>query len=288
MRNFIVKANSSKDIGFALSNKIKQYLIERGCNCEVQNSVRGSEGTDAENLITTAVPANTECVIVLGGDGTLIQAARDLAQEDIAFIGVNLGTLGYLAEIEPESVFQTLDRLIVDEYGAENRMMLSGIPYVGSHEMKKQVALNDVIITRSGPLRIVKFIIYVNGKQLTTYGADGIIISTPTGSTGYNLSAGGPIVEPDAKVLLLTPVNAHTLNARSIILSSEDEVTIEIGQGRRNEHDTAEVFFDGAAMVKLTSGDSVKVRMADETTKILKMSKENFLEVLRKKLADAE
>jgi NAD+ kinase len=288
MKNFIVKANSSKDIGFALSNKIKQYLMERGCNCEVLNDVRSLAGFEAENLITTKVPADTECVIVLGGDGTLIQVARDLAQEDIAFIGVNLGTLGYLAEIEPEAVFQTLDRLIADEYGAENRMMLSGTPYVSSHEMKKQVALNDVIITRSGPLRLVKFIIYVNGKQLKTYGADGIIVSTPTGSTGYNLSAGGPIVEPDAKVLLLTPVNAHTLNARSIILSSEDEITIEIGPGRRNENDNAEVFFDGAAMVKLKTGDCVKVRMAEETTKILKMSKENFLDVLRKKLADAE
>lgn len=288
MKNFIVKANSSKDIGFALSNQIKRYLIERGCNCEVLNDVRSLVGFKVENLITTKVPADTECVIVLGGDGTLIQVARDLAQEDIAFIGVNLGTLGYLAEIEPEAVFQTLDRLIADEYGAENRMMLSGTPYVNGHEMKKQVALNDVIITRSGPLRLVKFIIYVNGKQLKTYGADGIIVSTPTGSTGYNLSAGGPIVEPDAKVLLLTPVNAHTLNARSIILSSEDEITIEIGPGRRNENDTAEVFFDGAVMVKLKTGDCVKVKMAEETTKILKMSKENFLDVLRKKLADAE
>ncbi|HKM21496.1 MAG TPA: NAD(+)/NADH kinase [Lachnospiraceae bacterium] len=272
MKKFYVEANSDKDVGLKLSHQIKDYLVQHGCDCTVMGEM----------------PSDTECVIVLGGDGTMIQAARDMARADIAFIGVNLGTLGYLAEIEPDAVFPMLDRLMTDEYEEEDRMMLCGLPTVKGVPSVNEFALNDVIVTRSGPMRLVTFIIYVNGKLLKTYGADGIIVSTPTGSTGYNLSTGGPIIEPSAKVLLLTPINAHTLNARSIILSSEDEITIEIGPSRRGVTETAEVFFDGAAMVKLESGDSVHIKKAEEITRILKMSKENFLDVLRRKLADAE
>lgn len=272
MNKFYVKANKLKDIGLEISNQIKDYLIEKGCSCVVMGEM----------------PADTECIIVLGGDGTMIQTARDMAKVDITLIGVNLGTLGYLAEIESDAIYPMLDRLIKDEYEEEERMMLCGLPIVKGVRSTSEFALNDVTVTRSGPLRLVTFIIYVNGKLLKTYGADGIIVSTPTGSTGYNLSAGGPIIEPGAKVLLLTPVNAHTMNARSIILSPEDEVTIEIGPGRRGTTETAEVFFDGTAMVKLESGDKVHIRKAEEMTKILKMSKENFLDVLRRKLADAE
>lgn len=272
MKRFYVKANNSKDVGLKVSYQIRDYLTKRGCSC----------------IVMGEMPSDTECIIVLGGDGTMIQAAREMASADITFIGVNLGTLGYLAEIEPDAIFPMLDRLIADEYEEEDRMMLCGIPTVMGVQKGKEFALNDVTVTRSGSLRLVTFIIYVNGKLLKTYGADGIIVSTPTGSTGYNLSAGGPIIEPGAKVLLLTPVNAHTMNARSIILSPEDEVTIEIGPGRRGTIETAEVFFDGTAMVKLESGDKVHIRKAEEITRILKMSKENFLDVLRRKLADAE
>ncbi len=288
MKNFFIVINQSKDEDLKITGQIRQYLESRGCQCTTQKFIRSTNDGRSGHLKESDVPENTQCIIVLGGDGTLIQTARDMAKKEIALIGVNLGTLGYLAEVETDHIEQTLERLIADEYETENRMMLSGVANVKGNEQPKEYALNDIAIMRSGSLRLVSFHVYVNSKLLKTYGADGIVISTPTGSTGYNLSAGGPIVEPGARVLLITPINAHTLNARSIILSPEDEIRIEIGAGRRGQSETTEVVFDGAVSVSMESGDYVTVRKAEETTTIIKMSKESFLDVLRRKLEDTE
>ena len=288
MRNFFVVTNQSKDQNLVTTKRIREYLENKGCKCTMHNFVRCVKGEKGGYLNESDMPAGTECVIVLGGDGTLIQTARDIAGSNIAMIGVNLGRLGYLAEAEIDHIEQTLDRLISDDYEIQERMMLSGTAHIGGKDLPTEVALNDIAITRSGSLRLIAFHVYVNGMLLKTYGADGIIVSTPTGSTGYNLSAGGPIVEPGARVLLLTPINAHTLNARSIILSPEDDIRIEIGEGRRGNIEIAEAVFDGAVTVEMKSGDSLNIRKAEETIRIIKMSKENFLEVLRRKFADAE
>lgn len=250
--------------------------------------MRCSKGEKGGHLQESDIPDDMECIIVLGGDGTLIQTARDIARKELPVIGVNLGRLGYLAEVETEHIEPMLDRLIAGEYETEERMMLCGMVNVNGEEQRRELALNDIVITRSGSLRLITFHVYVNGKLLKTYGADGIIISTPTGSTGYNLSAGGPIVEPGASVLLLTPINAHTLNSRSIVLSPEDEIRIAVGAGRHGNIEAAEAVFDGAFTAEMTSGDYLNIGRARETTKIIKMSRENFLDVLRRKFADAE
>ena len=127
-------------------------------------------------------------------------------------------------------------------------------------------------------------IVYVNGEYLNTFHGDGIIISTPTGSTGYNMSAGGPIVDPKAQMILITPINAHNLNSRSIVIGAEDEVTVEIGKRRSQKDETVEVSFDGDNAVKLEVGDKFIVHRAGDTAKICKLSKESFLEILRRKM----
>ncbi len=288
MKHFFVVTNRSKNEALATAQQVLSFLENHGCCCDMQNFVRYMKDDQDGHLKEADIPEQTECIIVLGGDGTLIQTARDMAKKDIALIGVNLGRLGYLAEIEKEHIEQTLERLIADEYEIEERMMLCGLANVGGKGLEKEFALNDIVITRRGSLRLITFHVYVNGKLLKTYGADGIIVSTPTGSTGYNLSAGGPIVEPSARVLLLTPINAHTLNSRSIVLSPEDDVRIEIGAGRHGNVEAAEAVFDGVVIAEMTSGDYLKIGRAKETTKIIKMSKENFLDVLRRKFQDAE
>jgi len=285
MKNFYVMTNTEKDPGFEKTKAIKQFLELRGKRCLYEGMertcVKGDCEEQAENM-----PPDTDCVLVLGGDGTLIQAAGRLAKSNIPLIGINLGTLGYLAEVEKEHIFPMLEHLINGEYEIEERMMLSGTPYINGKKAAKHSALNDIVITRSGTLRIVSIRIFVNGKLLNTYEADGVIVSTPIGSTAYNLSAGGPIVEPEAKVILVTPICPHTLITRAIVLSAEDDIRIEIGSRRRQEQDTTEVSFDGVSACFLKSGEYVDIKKAREVTRIIKMSKESFLDVLSRKMSE--
>ena len=146
------------------------------------------------------------------------------------------------------------------------------------------VAMNDVVITRDGGLRVVHFRVYVNGTLLNSYLADGIIVSTPTGSTGYNLSAGGPVVEPTASMFVITPICSHALNASSIVLSAEDTIEIEVCEGRYGREEHALVTFDGADTERLHNNDRVRINKARETVRLVKLSKESFMKTMREKM----
>ncbi len=279
MKHFFLITNKAKDSDGSYTRRIAEYLQTHGAtaSCAVNK---------ISDMDTMEIPENTECAIVLGGDGTLLKAARDMMDSDIPLLGVNLGTLGYLAEVEISNIENALDRLIRGEYKREDRMMLSGTIYQEESTEIRNFALNDIVISRCGSLQILQFDIFVNGKFLNSYSADGMIVATPTGSTGYNMSAGGPIVEPGAKLLLLTPICPHTLNTRSIILSPEDEVTIKIPEGREKKVQTVEANFDGTHKVTLKTGDKVVIKKASKTTGILKLNTESFLEILHKKMSD--
>ncbi len=284
MEHFYIIANNHKDCNLEKTNYIRKYLEAHGKRCSI-----GGDG----------IPADADCVLVLGGDGTLLQAARDMIDRDTPLLGINLGTLGYLAEVEEVGLEAALEQLLKGEYGIEQRMMLSGRVIrnefhknlhkengILDYDRKDSYALNDIVITRSGSLQIIKFNLYVNGQFLNRYNADGVIVATPTGSTGYNMSAGGPIVEPKAKLLLVTPICPHTLNTRSIVLAPEDEIEIEIVSGREDSVQQVEVNFDGSHKLTLYTGDRVEVKRAAKTTDIVKLSKVSFLEVLHKKMSD--
>ena len=230
------------------------------------------------------IPDGTECILVLGGDGTLIQAARDTVNRRIPLLGINLGTLGYLAEIEKAGVGDALDSLMAEQYTIEPRMMLEGRVYRNGGETVQDIALNDIVVNRAGDLRMIDYEISVNGESLNRYGADGMIVSTPTGSTGYSLSAGGPIVSPMASMIVVTPICPHTLAARSIVLSGEDRVTIRLGPGRRAQSEEAFASFDGGGSVSMATGDYVEIEKSEKTVNILKISRISFLEVLRNKM----
>lgn len=279
MKHFFLITNEAKDPEYRYTREITSYLEAHGA--KVAGVVSGKK---TENM---KLPAEIDCVIVLGGDGTLLKAARDIVEYEIPLIGINLGTLGYLAEVEISNIESALDKLICGEYSKEERMMLAGSVFEKDRETENNFALNDIVISRCGSLQILQFDIYVNGRFLNSYSADGMIVATPTGSTGYNLSAGGPIVEPGAQLLLLTPICPHTLNTRSIILSPEDEVTIEIPSGKEQAVQTVEANFDGTHKVTLKTGDKIIIKKASVTTGILKLNTESFLEILHKKMSDA-
>jgi len=287
VNKFYIITNSEKDKNLETTRRIYDYLREHGKECtvrEYQGKPRPVDSSAFRYTNDAWIPQGTECILVLGGDGTLIQAARDTVNRRIPLLGVNLGTLGFLAEIEKSGVMEALNSLMLDDYTIEPRMMLEGSVHKKSGEPVRNIALNDIVVNRAGALRVIDYEIYVNGEPLNRYSADGMIVSTPTGSTGYSLSAGGPIVSPMASMIVVTPICPHTLTARSIVLSGEDRVTIQLGRGRRADQEEAFATFDGEVSVPISTGDYVEIEKSRKTVNILKISKISFLEVLRNKM----
>lgn len=288
MNHFYIITNSEKDENLKTTRKIYDYLTAHGRTCtvrEYQKLSREEEpGMPVGYTDADWIPQETQCILVLGGDGTLIQAARDTVNRRIPLLGINLGNLGYLAEIEKAGVLDAMDSLMADDYTLEPRMMLEGVVCRGGESAVRNLAFNDIVVNRAGALRVIDYEIYVNGEFLNRYSADGIIVSTPTGSTGYSLSAGGPIVSPMASMIVVTPICPHTLTARSIVLSGEDRITIRLGSGRRTDKEEAFATFDGEVSASIATGDYVEIQKSEKTAELLKISKISFLEVLRNKM----
>lgn len=282
MKYFYLITNEVKDPEGFYTRKITAYLAAHGGKVVCADHAASYHELCKPDSSESEVP---DCILVLGGDGTLLRAARNLLNQDIPLLGINLGTLGYLAEVEIAAIEEALDKLLADRFTREERMMLEG--QVRRQDMAEQnYALNDIVISRCGSLQVLTFQIYVNGQFLNSYSADGMIVATPTGSTGYNMSAGGPIVEPGASLLLLTPICPHTLNTRSIVLAPDDEIRIEIPKGKDGQRQTVEASYDGSHKVRLQTDDSIVIRRADKTTGILKLNTESFLTVLHKKMSE--
>ena len=284
MDKFFIIANRQKDKELKTARKVEAYLNSKGKSCILreetsEQKARSNHYTDVEKI-----PKDVECIIVIGGDGTLLQAARDVVNRQIPLLGINMGTLGYLAEIDRSSIDGALNHLMLDEYTIEKRMMLNGKVYHKEELIAEDVALNDIVIGRDGPLHVTRFHNYVYGEFLKSYSADGIIIATATGSTGYSLSAGGPIVSPETNIQIMTPVAPHTLNTRSVIFPAEDEITVEIGEGSQGCEAKAVVSFDGDTNVPMRTADRVAIRRSVKDTQIIKISNISFLEVLRRKM----
>ena len=178
--------------------------------------------------------------------------------------------------------------MLADEYEVEERMLLTG-RYTCEKGEKSAHALNDIVISRKGPLMVVPYEVRVNGQELSSYNADGIILSTPTGSTGYNLSAGGPIVNPSAQLMVITPICPHTMNTRSIVLSPKDEVEISIARraGDKQALAQGELYFDGALVASVTTGDRLRIKRSERTVKLIRLSDISFLKALHHKMGDS-
>ena len=287
MKKFALLTNYSKDKRLVYTRMIKTYITENGGSYWIPRYISEPDKDGDQRYDFSDMPEDIECVLVLGGDGTLLQAARELLQRHIPLLGINLGTLGFLTSAEKSELPKCLDSVLDDSCSIDERMMLEGVAYHGSEKIQMNIALNDVIIARAGFSRLVELKIYVNGELLSIYNADGIIVSTPTGSTGYSLSAGGTIIFPQTDVIVITPICPHSLQARSLVVSGEDRIMIEIGRRRKTQKEEAMVTFDGRSAQELETGDRIEIYKAQETTQLIRLKGRSFYQVLQNKIGTA-
>ena len=277
MNNFLIIANKQKDINLEITEQIKHHITRMGAVCNVYDQYN-------RNVTSIDIPEGTQCILVIGGDGTILAAARMLVGNTIPLLGINLGTLGFLADVNPADLSNTLDLLLKDQYQVENRIMLTAEVYKQGEKAATYIALNDFNINRCGASRVIGLKVGINGSIIDCYRADGVIVCTPTGSTGYNLSAGGPIINPTCKNFVITPICPHSLTARSIVLAKEDVVTVEVEQIRSNIKEEAIISFDGREGLSIVPGDQVKIYKSQEVTPFIKATEVSFVQILKEKL----
>lgn len=277
MNNFFIIANKQKDINLEITEQIKSHISRMGATCIVYDQYN-------RDVTSIDIPEGTQCILVIGGDGTILAAARMLVGNNIPLLGINLGTLGFLADVNLADLSKTLDLLLQDQYQVENRIMLTAEVYKQGKKAATYIALNDFNINRFGASRVIGLKVGINGSVIDRYRADGVIVCTPTGSTGYNLSAGGPIINPTCKNFVITPICPHSLTARSIVLAKEDVVTVEVEQIRSNIKEEAIISFDGREGLTLFPGDQVKIYKSQEVTPFIKATEVSFVQILKEKL----
>ncbi len=227
-----------------------------------------------------ADPRDTDLILTFGGDGTFLIGARMAMEHDIPLMGINLGTVGFLTEEEPEHLAESLQAILNHEYNMEERFLLRiRIPRTG----ETFSALNDAVITRGGFARLIRVECTVNGEQFGIFTADGMIAATPTGSTGYSLSAGGPIVQPGMDCIVLTPVCAHSLQTCPCVVSGSSEIRFRLLPDRKQ---TAELQIDGMDRGKLEAGDEILITGSDRTIRLLRIHPFHFFTLLRSKLIE--
>ena len=277
MNNFLIIANKQKDINLEITEQIKHHITRMGAVCNVYDQYN-------REVASIDIPEGTQCILVIGGDGTILAAARMLVGNTIPLLGINLGTLGFLADVNLADLSKTLDLLLKDQYQVENRIMLTAEVYKQGEKAATYIALNDFNINRFGASRVIGLKVGINGSVIDCYRADGVIVCTPTGSTGYNLSAGGPIINPTCKNFVITPICPHSLTARSIVLAKEDVVTVEVEQIRSNIKEEAIISFDGREGLSIVPGDQVKIYKSQEVTPFIKATEVSFVQILKEKL----
>lgn len=284
IERFFIVTNEYKDPNLKYTEQVRSFLQRNG-----RKAVYIPESSRRERL-GGDLNSDTDALLVLGGDGTVLRASRQIVDSGVPILGINLGTMGYLTEVDLAGWNESLGQLLGGNYTVEERMMLMGrVTEHGNvtlYDSEMSYALNDVVISRSGVLQVLGYNVYVDGQLLNSFSADGVILASPTGSTAYSMSAGGPIVEPTAKLIVMTPICPHQLNTRSIILSAQDTVTIEITSSHRGGNVEAYASFDGECKAKLHEGDKIVIGKADKTTNLIKLSKRSFLETVHRKMSN--
>jgi len=255
------------------------WLEGRGCLPLIEAHLArhlGCPGVAAEDITSRA-----DLVVVLGGDGTLISTARIIGERDIPILGVNLGSLGFLTEIALDELYPALEKCLAGDYRVSERIMLRAVVERDGRETASHLVLNDVVINKGALARIVDLKTRVNSLDLATFKADGLIISTPTGSTGYSLSAGGPIVNPSMNCIVITPICPHTLTNRPIVI--DDGSVVDITVSSLDDEDIY-LTLDGQVGLELHSGDRIRVSRANHTARLVMSEERDYFAVLRTKL----
>ncbi len=272
--------NRSKDPSGAIIRNLIDWLKQRGVGVSVDEEAAGVAGLSAAPICHWD-ESNMDFVIVLGGDGTLLRAAKMICESSIPLLGVNMGRLGFLTEIEVSALYDVLPEFLQGRYTRDTRHFLRASVLRDGEVMHDFLALNDVVIGKGSFSRMISVKIWADDALLGSYPADGVILSTATGSTAYSLSAGGPVLHPKVEVLLATPICPHSFHARPVVLDSEQVITV------RTEHRpdvTPMVTVDGQEGCELIGSDLLRAHLSAETVTLLRRPEWNFYQVLRKKL----
>jgi len=257
---------------------LEKWLLERGLEVLLDEEAAEWIGRPGETRADLA--AAVDLIVVLGGDGTLLSASRSAGSRPVPILGVNLGTLGFLTEISLDELFAAMERVLTGDVRIEARMRLDIVARRGDEALGRFLALNDAVISGAALARMIDLETRANGLDVTTYHADGLIVATPTGSTAYSLSAGGPILLPEVEALLLTPICPHTLTQRPLVLPHTSEIEIVV----RSRSDGVQLTADGQEGIALRGGDVVQVRRSPHPLQLVASPVRNRFEVLREKL----
>lgn len=225
-----------------------------------------------------------ECLLVFGGDGTLLNSARQAAPAGLPLLGINLGRMGFLTEVDAPELFFALEKLLKGEYRIEGRMMLEARVFRGGKPVERSSALNDAVVTKGAFARLIFLETFVNNEYVATYPADGLIIASPTGSTAYSLSAGGPLVSPEQELMLVTPICPHSLWARPLVIGADREIRVNVN----SQNEEVMLTMDGQYGFRLEQNDAVVVTRAPYQAKFIRLKNRSFYYLLRKKLSEGE
>lgn len=274
--------NMLKKNSVRVTNAVINWFQERDCRVLIPDNVAESLDATATRIESDEIFDKIDVAVTLGGDGTLLNIARQLAPYEVPILGINMGHMGFLTEIELPDLYRDLELFVENKYFIDTRMMLEAQVIREKRILEKFITLNDAVVTKGPFARLIRLKVFSNGAYIDTYPSDGLIISTPTGSTAYSLSAGGPIINPGIELILLTPICPHTLRSRSIVLSKDDIIKIQVIA----EHPDTMLTVDGQQGYRLLPGDEVIVKKSDYRTRLIRIKKRSFYDVLRKKLTE--
>ena len=226
------------------------------------------------------ISQQADLLIVLGGDGTLLSVARAAHPHNIPILAVNLGSLGFLAEISIDELYPTLENILAGKFEIENRMLLNACIWRNGEKVEDHNVLNDVVINKGAVARVISLQVLVNGQYMTSYRADGLIIATPTGSTAYSLSAGGPIIHPSMHTLVLSPICPFTLTNRSILIPDQSIIQVKLAA----EYDDVRVTLDGQEGYDMRAGDILEIKKTKTSFQLIRGPNKNYYQILRDKL----
>ena len=283
LRKVILCPNPYRDAQLRVAKEAKRVLDEVGCPNVVCLPFRNQEPPEGYGLNIEPLQQEirgADMIIAFGGDGTILHLSKTAAHRDIPVLGVNLGSLGFMAELESEELSQLRD-LCDGKYEIESHMMLDVSVQRDGRVIYSNLALNEALIARGNISRVIRLQIFTEQGKLVDVAGDGVIVASPTGSTAYSLSAGGPVVEPTARNFIVSPICAHSVHANAYVLSPERVITV---QTEKNSYKPVLLSVDGGRAFSLRSGDSIEVRRSKFDTKLVRLSKRSFCEILQKKM----
>lgn len=280
MRTIGIMANQSKPRANEVTAALIQMLDKHGVSVVVDEDTAQSMNRPELGCPLAEFPSHVDMLFILGGDGTLLGAARRFACHDIPMLGINIGHLGFLSEAEPEDLETAVRRVILGEYELERRLMIQTSVWRGGKRVHESVGLNDAGIGKGSFARMIQVKVWVDDECWDAFAGDGLIVSTPTGSTAYSLSSGGPVVVPHMKAMVLTPICAHKLVARPCVIDASQRVRVDVSA----THKDMGLTVDGQVGFALQNGDQVIIERAECDTVLVRLQKRGFFSILQSKL----